>query len=161
MGASHPNYRRIKTLRPYKAEELATLLGVHKNTIRNWQRQGLTADTQRRPALFDGRAVAEFLRKRRAGAKQPCKPGESYCVGCRAPKFPAGSMADFVPLSERHGTLRALCPDCEGMIYRRARVADLPRFARLLDLKTVNAQPRLTDSSRVFSNCHLKAEGEP
>jgi len=41
MGKRHPNYRHVKIHRNYTAEEIAMQLGIHKNTVRNWLKNGL------------------------------------------------------------------------------------------------------------------------
>lgn len=41
MGACHLNPNRVKLHRAYAAREPADLPDVHKNTVRQWQRDGL------------------------------------------------------------------------------------------------------------------------
>ena len=36
MGKRRPNYRLVKIYRNYTVEEVASLLSVHKNTVRGW-----------------------------------------------------------------------------------------------------------------------------
>jgi len=50
MPTRHPNPRLPKTHRNYSVEEAATLLGVHRNTVREWIRRGL-------PRIDDGRPL--------------------------------------------------------------------------------------------------------
>ena len=38
MGKRHPNPRLIKIHRSYTVEEIAAVLGVHRNTVRQWIR---------------------------------------------------------------------------------------------------------------------------
>jgi hypothetical protein len=62
VGNRLPNPRLVKVHRSYAVEETARLLRVHKNTVRNWLKQGLAlidairgeleiAFTQPRPRL--------------------------------------------------------------------------------------------------------------
>lgn len=51
------NPNLVKIHRSYTARELADCLGVHKNTVRHWQRKGLTPIDARRPYLFKGAVV--------------------------------------------------------------------------------------------------------
>ncbi len=125
MASRRLNPNLLKVHRSYTAGELADRLGVHKNTIRNWQRDGLAALDDSRPVLFQGATVREFLRARNTGRKSPCGPGRFYCFRCRAPQVPAGSMVDFVPLNARSGNLRALCGTCGGLMHRRASLTAL------------------------------------
>ena len=114
MGQRHPNYRLVKIHRSYAVEELASLLSVHKNTVRAWMKAGLPTIDGKRPRFILGREARAFLQVRRAQNKRTCKPGEIYCLRCRAPKFPAGDMADYQPVAEKFGNLTAICPDCNS-----------------------------------------------
>ena len=86
MGCRRPNPRLVKVHRNYSVEEIARLFRLHKNTVRNWLRQGLTLVDERRPLLILGRELSRFLQERRQNAKQVCGPGRLFCVACRAPK---------------------------------------------------------------------------
>jgi len=54
MGYRHPNPRRVKIHRSYSVEEMSRLLGVHKNTVRNWLKNGLEPIDDQRPTLIRG-----------------------------------------------------------------------------------------------------------
>src|SRR4051794_40028535 len=99
MASRQPNYRLVKIHRSCTVEEVAKLLHVHRNTVREWIRRGLPTNNSTRPLLIHGRDLAAFLLARRSNSKQPCRPGEIYCVRCRAPRAPAGDIADYVPLA--------------------------------------------------------------
>ena len=89
----NPNLAKIH--RNYSVDEIATLFGVHRNTVRAWVKRGLATSDDRRPMLILGRDLVAFLQAQRAKNKRTCQPGEIYCVRCRAPKAPAGAMADY------------------------------------------------------------------
>ena len=125
MASRRLNPNLVKVHRSYTAGELALRFGVHKNTVRNWQRDGLMPIDQSRPVLFQGSTVREFLRARNTGRRSPCGPGRFYCFRCRAPQAPAGGMVDLVPLNPRSGNLRALCGTCGGLMHRRCSLAAL------------------------------------
>ena len=120
MAAQRVNPNRIKLHYSYSVSELATILGVHKNTIRNWQRSGLEA-LEGRPILIHGAAARAFLAERNRVRKQPCPPGTIYCFRCREPRQPALGMVELVNVKRGVGNLQALCGTCQGLIYRRAR----------------------------------------
>jgi hypothetical protein len=119
--------RRIKTHRPYTVEEAAKALGTHKNTVRQWIKQGLPTVDERRPTLLRGMDIRAFLDNRKASQKHRLSPGEFYCLKCRAPRQPYGSVADYVPTSSVLGNLKGLCPDCTTIMNRRASLAKLHR----------------------------------
>src|SRR5205814_10484186 len=109
----HPNPRLVKIHFSYTVEEIARILKLHKNTVRNWVKQeGLATIDNQRPTLIHGGDLVRFLQARRKGGKQPCPPGHMYCVKCRSPRRPAGAMADYLPIISTSGNLRALCPEC-------------------------------------------------
>lgn len=125
MGSRHPNPRLAKTHRSYSVDEMARLFNVHKNTIRSWLKQGLSAIDGQRPIVARGEEVRRFLIDRRVRAKRACGPGRIYCLPCRAPKVPAGKMAECIKTGDSSGTLQGICPDCDRMIYRRVQSAEI------------------------------------
>ena len=63
---------------------------MHKNTVLAWRDAGLNpiADL-RKPLLFLGTELADFLDAKRAKHKRPLRPGQIYCVACHDAKEPA------------------------------------------------------------------------
>jgi Helix-turn-helix domain len=152
MAKRRPNYRLVKIHRSYTVEEVASLFGTHKNTVRAWVKAGLPISDNRRPTLILGRELAAYLQARRARNKRPCKPGEIYCVRCRAPKFPAGNIAEYQPITATLGNLVGICPDCEGMIYRRTSNAKLPPMQVTLDITFPEAGRQVSVSNAPIVN---------
>lgn len=134
MPTRHPNHRLVKIHRNFTVEEIARLFGKHRNTVREWIKRGLPVIDGKRPALILGSALLAFLQARRLKNKQTCKHGEIYCVRCRAPKRPAGGMAEYRPLTGALGNLVGICPTCESMIYRRVNPARLEQVSGNLDV---------------------------
>ena len=143
MRSAHPrraNYRLVKIHRSYTVEEAARVFGIHKNTVRCWIKAGLPVCDDMRPHLILGRELAAFLQSRRAKNKRPCARNEMYCLRCRAPRIPAGRMADFVQKTDVLGNLVGICPECLTMMYRRASVAQLPAIRAKLDITIAEAR---------------------
>jgi MerR HTH family regulatory protein len=113
-----PNPRRVKIHRSYSVDEAAQLFGCHRNTIRHWEKQGLKRVDGKRPVVFEGLTLSAFLEARRRARRRCLNPGEIYCLPCRAPKEPAGNMAEYVALSDARGNLRGICPTCGRLIHR-------------------------------------------
>ena len=122
MPSRRVNPNVIKIHRCYTVGDLADRLGVHKNTVRNWQRNGLMPIDDCRPVLFQGAVIRDFLKAQNFSRKVPCGPGQFYCFRCREPRSPAGEMVDFLPVTERSGNLRAICESCGALMHRRASV---------------------------------------
>ena len=156
MRKRHPNHRRVKIHRSYTVEDIASLFGSHKNTVRRWVKDGLPTCDAKRPILILGSDLTAFLRARRASKKQPCRPGEIYCVRCHAPKSPAGEMAEYLPVTEKLGNLMAICPDCGSMMYRRVSMAKLGQVRGKLDISFPQALRRVSESNEPTANSDLE-----
>jgi Helix-turn-helix domain len=152
----HPNHRRVKIHRNYTVEEIARLFGIHKNTVRAWVNAGLPTCDDKRPTLILGQDLVVFLQARRARNKQPCRPGEIYCVRCRSPKSPAGDMADCLPVTEAIGNLEAICPDCDCMMNRRVSMAKLRQVQGKMDIRFPQALRRVSERNQPTVNSDLK-----
>lgn len=117
--------RRIKQNRSYDVGELAACCGVHKNTVRQWQRAGLKTLDDKRPIMFHGDAVRAFLGARKASRRCLCPPGTIYCFRCRAARQPTPGPIGFVPVNASSGNVRATCETCGTLMHRRVRQAAL------------------------------------
>ena len=153
MGARHPNPRLAKIHRSYSVEELARPFNVHKNTVRAWFKQGLETIDGQRPTVAHGEEIRRFLGERRARAKRPSGPGRIYCLPCRAPKVPAGNMAECVAVGDTTGTLQGICPDCGRMIYRRVNPQKIGAVCGGLDVTFTQAGPRIEETTKPNVNC--------
>ena len=158
MSKRHPNPRLAKIHRNYTVEEVAGVFGVHRNTVREWIKRGLPTIDLKRPMLILGRDLAAFLQARRVKNKRTCQPGEIYCVRCRVPRNPAGSMADYLPVTATLGNLIGICPCCETMMYRRVNRAKLEQVRGKLDITMPQALSHIDESAQPSVNSDLKQE---
>lgn len=156
MSKRHPNHRHVKVHRNYSVEDVADLFGIHKNTVLNWKKNGLETIDDERPMLFYGKILAAYLQANRTKHKQPCKPGEIYCIRCRAPKVPAGDMAEYQPVTTTVGNLLAICPDCELMMNRRISLSKLELFRRQMDITLPQALQHIVESNQPTVNSDLR-----
>lgn len=141
-----PDGRCVKIHRSYTIGEAARVIGVAKGTVFRWLKSGdLSAITDQRPNLILGSDLAGYLKARRK-PKQKCALIECYCVTCRAPRQPAGNMADVRPSPNGTANLSALCSTCGGWMHKRVSGAQLARLRALLDL---NNQASATTHSKV------------
>ena len=151
-----PNYRKVKIHRNYTVEETAALFSIHKNTVREWVKAGLTVLDDKRPMLILGPELAAFLQARRAKNKQTCRPGEMYCVRCHTPKLAAGDMADYVAATETLGMLKAICPDCNSIMNRRVSMAKLEQVRGKLAITFPQGMEQVSNSIQPTVNSDLK-----
>ena len=113
------DWRRIKSKYSYTVEEAARALNLHRNTVRNWIRNGgLAAMTGSRPHLILGAVLIEFLQRKRLAQKRKCGPGELYCLKCRAPRKPIAELIEHRPMASGRTRIVAICSTCERLMHR-------------------------------------------
>lgn len=161
MSARRPNHRLVKVHYTYSVGEVAALLGVHKNTIRNWLAEGLATIDRRRPCLVDGAALLAFLKAKRARNKKPCGPGEIYCLRCRAPRIPADKRVVYRPLSAQQGNLIGECPDCSTGLYRRVSLAKLDQAKGDLRVAIPEGQQHISLRAQPSLKCDFNQGDSP
>lgn len=150
----NPNIAKIH--RNYTVEEVASLYDVFKGTVRAWIKTGLPTLNDKRPMLILGRDLVAFHQARRTKNKQQCKPGEIYCVRCRAPKKPAGDMADYQIITDKIGNLEAICPDCDKIMNRRVNISKLEQIRGKMNITLPQALEHIIDSNQPSVNSDLK-----
>ncbi|MFO1435498.1 MAG: helix-turn-helix domain-containing protein [Gammaproteobacteria bacterium] len=150
------NPRLAKAIRTYTVDEVARLYRVHKNTVRNWIKQGLKTTDGTRPFLILGSELRAFLQLQRKARKRPCAPGELYCVRCRKPQRPAGDMVEFQAINATTGDLIGLCPTCECWMYRKVSTAKLYSICSSLDVTGSKAIERIGQSESPSVNCDFR-----
>jgi hypothetical protein len=156
MASRRFDPRAVKLHRSYSVPELADCCGVHKNTVRHWQRDGLKPVDDKRPILFHGATVKLFLSNRKANRKRPCPAGTLYCLRCRTPRQPAPGPITFVSINALSGNIRAICAACGTVMHRRARKAALRSILPGRQVQFAEGQPRLKGRSHPSLNCDLK-----
>lgn len=154
MSGQRFNPYRVKLHRSYSISQLAGLFGIHKNTIANWRRKGLRPIDCGKPVLFRGAEIREFLIKRNACRKRPCPPGTLFCLRCRMPQPPALGLIEYVPMTANSGNLRALCINCETLMYRRIARSELGRKMPGAEVQFPEAPLRLIGKSSPSLNCN-------
>ncbi|MFC5487704.1 helix-turn-helix domain-containing protein [Dokdonella soli] len=145
-----------KIHRSYTVDEAARCFGVHRNTVRQWIKRGLPVCDDKRPTLVLGRDLASYLQVKRTINKRPCRPGQIYCVRCRAPRSPAGDMADYIASSATSGRLVGICPDCDALMNRRVSLANLLQVGGELVITMPQAHSRIGDTHHPFVNSDFK-----
>ena len=123
MSRRH-DLRVLKRHVTYTAPQLADKLKVNIASVRRWCQQGLQPITRRRPFLFLGADVADWLRGREP-PRTRLRPGELYCVACRAPRFPADRVVDLEPLSETSINFVGTCPVSGHRMRRSVRISEI------------------------------------
>ena len=73
MAVCRLNPGLVKIHRSYTIEDVARTLGVHKNSVANWLKNGLTPIDDRRPILIQGLVLRAFLQERRNRQKSAAR----------------------------------------------------------------------------------------
>ena len=133
MALPNPNLAKIH--RNYTVEEIASLFGVHKNTVRTWIKRGLPVIDRARPMLILGSELRNYLKDKRLSKKRKCKPTELYCVSCKAPRRPALDMVKFKAVEGSTGCLIGLCSVCDSVTNK---------FCSQENLKAIQSQLEVT-----------------
>ena len=154
MSARRINPRLIRLHRPYSVEDVARVLSVHKQSVRNWIKGGLPIVDRTRPVLMHGHELRAFLEGKRKAARRPCSPGTIYCFKCRQPRAPAIGMVEYTPKNATTGDLSALCGTCSTIMHRAARLASLAAIMPNLNVQIREAWPRIIERTPPSLNYH-------
>ena len=135
----------MKIHRSYTVAEVTETLTVHKNTVRNWLKNGLAAIDCKRPTLIAGKDLIAFLQYRKVKNKQQCGPGKMYCVRCRTPRIPVGCKAGYSPDNDKVGNLTGVCPVCNARMNRRVSLSKIGDVCGDLDIMFTEDLQRIVE----------------
>lgn len=158
MSSRRVNPQLVKIHWNYTARELADRLGVHKNTVRNWQRNGLVPLDRQRPIIFQGAVVRAFLILWNKRRKRPCPAGTLYCFSCREPSRPTSTSVEFMQSPAGPGNLRATCYTCGTTMHRRVKQSDIHSVLPGLLVQIREAPSRLNGSLSPSLNCDFERQ---
>lgn len=152
MSKRRVNPNLAKVNRSYSFEELAGALGVHKNTVGAWVKNGLPCLKDQRPYLILGGDVRIYLQKRRSTRKQKCKIDEMFCMSCKKPSKPAENYVEYVATSLIKGRLEGLCERCECLINKFVSFDSLAVYSEVFDLSLPKELEHIKDSDNPLLN---------
>lgn len=146
------NPNLVKSHHCYKVEEVAALYHCHKNTVRRWLKNGLTAIDDSRPMLIKGAILKSYLIGQRIARKKTCKQGEMYCMKCKNPRRPLQNEVWWIPQSSTTGRLVGCCEVCGSTINRFAKVEGLAALSDIWSIKIEGKHKRIGDSDKPALN---------
>ncbi|MBO9475891.1 hypothetical protein J7413_20360 [Shimia sp. R10_1] len=127
---------KLKKNRVYSGADLQRIFDVSANTISNWVKAGLKDSDGKRPYLFRGGRVMEFLKARRDRTKTKLLFGEFKCGVCKSAVFPEVESLEVRPAKNGAPMGMGVCSECSGHIRKFVSEADLEVFALLADPNT-------------------------
>ena len=134
------NVRGVRIHRSYTVAEAARTCGVARQTVRQWIRNGLPKIKNGRGFLIRGHDLKAFHEDRRRARKRPLKPGELYCLPCRAPRRPKGERVTYRASARGAGTLSGACPDCGRAIHRKVSRSKVAQATAGLTVRTMPSE---------------------
>lgn len=152
------NPRKAKIHRSYTLDEVAKLYDVHKNTVRNWIKQGLPILDNRKPFMVLGSALNSFHAERRKKLKQPCNTNQIYCMRCRIPQIPKSKQVSCKSVGHNTANLVGICPACSSLMYRRVSLRKFEQFKAVWDIKVPQGNQHIVNTGHPPVNCELKIQ---
>lgn len=146
---------RIRQNHAYTFQEAADTVGVHKNTVRQWVKQGLKIMDAVRPLLIHGSELKAFLIKRKADARVVCRPHEFYCIKCQAARCTQDNFVDVVIRHARLMTLKGKCTVCSTTMNKGIGEEKILAGLNGLIIRTVQPE-HLMETLSPTLNCYLK-----
>ena len=154
MANHNPN--RVKLNRSYTFEELAVVLGVHKNTVSTWVKNGLPCLKEKRPFLVLGAEARAYLQQQRTARKKKCRPNELFCLRCKTPTRPAENFVEYWSLSATKGRLTGFCERCESVVNKFVRSDSLDRYSVLFNVAVPKVLEHINDCNNSLLNSDLR-----
>jgi len=158
--------QRIKYWYVYDIDEICTLFGIHKQTVRTWLRNGLPSMDTSRPTLIYGNDLKEFLGKQNKTNKCATAFDEMFCMKCQDARKP---FQRKVQLQQKNNFIlaQAHCPICKKVMFKSYSILTYSNLMQnfravdvleLYDSKVPTANTHFTASSNLQPNEPAQAE---
>lgn len=151
------NTNLIKNTLAYSILDIAERFNVHKRTVQEWAQNGLQKIDSRKPYLFMGYILKEYIKNKQDGRKQKCNPDELYCCKCRKPQTSWNNLIDIKILNERRLMIMGICSHCNSPINRLASVKNLNNIQEIFAVQTIHNQD-LIGFNPTIVNTDIKKE---
>ncbi len=100
----------------YTRKELCAIFDISDSTITNWVQCGLEPIDNKRPQLFAGYKLRQFLTEMRWPLGRPPENGQLFCHGCFGFKKLATETIQTLPRDIECLTVTGKCIDCHNML---------------------------------------------
>tara|TARA_R110002094_G_scaffold15218_4_gene26471 strand:- start:115 stop:606 length:492 start_codon:yes stop_codon:yes gene_type:complete len=147
------NTRRIKRDYSYLVQEFAECLGVHKNTVRNYIKDGLPVIDDQRPQRIHGSDGIDFLNEKQARRKCKCAANELYCFKCRCPRQPVPGTARLISVSKTRLNISGKCEECGTGMNKGGSEVKRVEYIKTFGIER-QAGEHITETSSPSLNCY-------
>ena len=122
MKRNH-NLRRLRAKKSYSAQELASALQIHVQTVRHWRKDGLCPiDSSVSRVFYLGSTVQAYLRQQRQKRRVKLREGEFYCFCCKrgttSLQTKTVSQNKFIGKGDESIRLEGVCVRCGKKVNR-------------------------------------------
>lgn len=153
----HFDVRRIKSELTYTPSEIERALGVHKNTVLKWLRDGLKRIDTERPYLVYGQELVNFLRQKQQNRHQTCLPHEMFCVKCQKPQFVLNNAVDIEIYNQKQLIIRGICVTCQTKVNKLGSVNRLESYKKTFIVQTLQDR-HIGESQNTSTICNKDKE---
>lgn len=153
------NVRMIRRDLSYTVEEVVACLGIHKNTVREWIKQGLPVLDGKRPLLIHGASLMAFLLDRQNTRQVKLEVSEFYCVKCRCARTAFEGKSHVSPRDSLTVNISAICAVCMTKVHKVFSLKKLNKYDHVFDSATLGKQ-HISDTKIPSVNCDFKGGQE-
>jgi hypothetical protein len=151
------NTRLIKRAATYTLDEIASLYGVHINSVRQWIASGLSPIDEKRPILIHGSVLFKYLNQKQAKRKHRCSPLQFYCFSCREPRKPLDNLVIIEKQGEHIIRLRAICEICGTRMNKAGSQTKLAEYSEIFSVQSLET-PHIDMCLEPVDNCDLEKD---
>ncbi len=125
------NISLIKKNYSYSSEEICKVLKIHINTITKWQKDGLQKIDDKRPYLFWGNSIINFLKERMKKRRFKCNFHEFFCFKCYRQVNAFERKVAITRYDHLRLNLSANCQICNSKINKAFSIKDINKIEKL------------------------------
>lgn len=155
MGKKLYPHNRLKYWWCYSAEEVCDLFqetGLHPQTLRKWTKDGLQTIDNKKPALYFGADLKEFLKKQNDRNKCKTSFNEMYCFSCKDKRLVLQNKIAFE--QKPNGLMaQAVCRTCKSKMNKSYKLSDIQKLKRGFRVVDVS---QLYDCENSTSKTHFQ-----
>ena len=148
------NINLIKQDYSYSVNEIAEFFDITKQTVCLWQKEGLKSNDNKKPYLFYGRILREFIKNRQEKRKTKHKEeNQTRCCKCKKSVKNWENVVDVVILNEKILNITGLCEVCGTKTNKFGAVKNLEKIQNIFNVQVIHNKHLIgfADSSGIIN----------